>query len=94
VPNFDVDCNYYEEFPITDPISQPSQKEEPPKNEHKTPVNTVPPPNLNIHAKFSVKVLKTHAITPIPNYKSMLDEELNVSDFMGYPEWREFSKET
>lgn len=48
-------------------------------NEHRTPVNARPPPILDIHAQFSMKVLKTQNITPMPNYKSMMDEELNVN---------------
>lgn len=73
-----------EEKPVQNPKKdQPKAIQQKPKRKPKadpirTPTNTVPPPTLNVHAQFSMKVLKTQAITPMPNYKSMLDEELNV----------------
>lgn len=46
---------------------------------HRTPANAAP--YVDVNAQFSMKILKTQGITPMPNYKSMQDVELNVSYF-------------
>lgn len=88
IPNFEVDAFVFDQpdsqshpqDPKTMPTEKNTSKQRPntATEANKTPINTRPVFN-DVHAKFSMKILKKTHITPMPNYKSMLDEELNVN---------------
>ena len=60
----------------------PAKPQTPTKcDNHVTPSVRQPPP---LDALFSMKVVKTQAITPMPNFDSMQDEELNVCFFSAH----------
>jgi hypothetical protein len=65
-----------EQVQIYEPnVEEPVVKQEEPV--YTTPEKVQSPP-VNVRALFSMKVLKTQQITPMPNFNAMRDEELNV----------------